>query len=70
MGNLYLPTIIHIEPENLNVKRKKQAEFLVSDDLNPNLIIGFGCYNEIAKNRLLEMGVEESKIKVIPNGYF
>lgn len=56
--------------ENLNVKRKKQAEFLVSDDLNPNLIIGFGCYNEIAKKRLLEMGVEESKIKVIPNGYF
>ena len=56
--------------ENLNVKRKKQAEFLVSDDLDPNLIIGFGCYNEIAKNRLLEMGVEESKIKVIPNGYF
>ena len=56
--------------ENLNVKRKKQAEFLVSDDLDANLIIGFGCYNEIAKNRLLAMGVEESKIKVIPNGYF
>lgn len=56
--------------ENLDIKRKKQAEFLVSDDLNQNLIIGFGCYNEIAKNRLLEMGVEESKIKVIPIGYF
>ncbi|CAA7197192.1 type II toxin-antitoxin system toxin DNA ADP-ribosyl transferase DarT [Chryseobacterium potabilaquae] len=56
--------------ENLNIKRKKQAEFLVSIDLSPDLIIGFGCYNENAKKRLIELGVEESKIKVIPQGYF
>lgn len=56
--------------ENLNIKRKKQAEFLVSDDLNPELIIGYGCYNQTAKNRLLEIGVEEVKIKIIPQGFF
>lgn len=56
--------------ENLDLKRKKQAEFLVLNDLNPNMIIGFGCYNESAKNRLIKIGVEESKIKVIPSGYF
>jgi hypothetical protein len=56
--------------ENLNIKRKKQAEFLVLNDLHPNLIVGFGCYNQLAKQQLLEMGIEESKIKVIPNRYF
>ncbi len=56
--------------DNLNIKRKKQAEFLISDDIAPNLIVGFGCYNEIAKNMLLEFGVQENTIKVIPNAYF
>lgn len=56
--------------ENLNIKRKKQAEFLVANDLHPDLIIGFGCYNQFAKEQLLDIGVEENKIKVIPNGYF
>ena len=56
--------------ENLNTKRKKQAEFLVSDDLNSNSLIGFGCYNQISKQKLLDMGIEENKIKVIPKGYF
>lgn len=53
--------------ENLDVKRKKQAEFLVSGDLSSDVLIGFGCYNEISRTKLLEMEVEESKIKIIPN---
>lgn len=56
--------------ENLNTKRKKQAEFLVLDDLPANFIIGFCCYNEETKLRLISMGVEGDKIKVIPNAYF
>lgn len=56
--------------ENLNVKRKKQAEFLVSGDLSSGFLIGFGCYNEVTKAKLLEMGVEEGKIKIIPNAYY
>lgn len=56
--------------ENLNLKRKKQAEFLISEDISQNFLIGFGCYNEAAKQRLIEMGVSERKIKVIPNAYY
>ena len=56
--------------ENLNVKRKKQAEFLAGDDLSPDLINGFGCYNERAKKRLIEMGINENLIKIVPGAYF
>lgn len=56
--------------ENLNIKRKKQAEFLVSGDLPPEFIIGFGCYNDSAKQELCKMGIEEDKIKIIPNAYY
>jgi len=56
--------------ENLNTKRKKQAEFLVSGELPPDYLIGFGCHNESAKQRLIVMGIKEEKIKVIPNAYY
>lgn len=56
--------------ENLNIKRKKQAEFLISEDVAPNLIIGFGCYNNAAKNSLTNLEIEEYKIKIIPNAYY
>lgn len=56
--------------ENLNTKRKKQAEFLVMNDIQPDHIIGFGCYNEKAKQKLLAYGVDDRKIKVIPRAYY
>src|ERR1035437_52385 len=56
--------------ENLNIKRKKQAEFLVSDDLEPEYLIGIGCYNELAKRKLMGMGVDETKIKIISSAYY
>ena len=56
--------------ENLDIKRKKQAEFLVSGDIPPEYIVGFGCHNEAAKTRLQSMGINEGKIKIIPNAYF
>ena len=56
--------------ENLNLKRKKQAEFLVSGDIHPDHILDFGCYNERARNILIEMGIAESKIKIIPGAYY
>lgn len=56
--------------ENLNKKRKKQAEFLISEDLSANAIGKFGCSNESAKLKLIEMGIEETKIKIIPKAYF
>lgn len=56
--------------ENLNIKRKKQAEFLVSDDVPADCITAFGCYNEPAKQKLVAFGIEASKIKLIPEAYF
>lgn len=56
--------------ENLNLKRKKQAEFLVMGDLPPNLIIGVGCYDIKSKDKLISMGVLENIIKIIPKAYY
>lgn len=56
--------------ENLNLKRKKQAEFLVSDDMPASFIAGFCCYNEEVKRRLIRMGIDEVKIKVLPRAYY
>jgi hypothetical protein len=56
--------------ENLNLKRKKQAEFLLADDLPPNNLLGLVCYNAKASRRLQAMGFDESKIKVVPNAYY
>lgn len=56
--------------ENLNIKRKKQAEFLVTKDIPPEFIVGFGCYNKSSEKELLEMGITADKIKVIPSAYY
>lgn len=56
--------------ENLNIKRKKQAELLVSDDLPANFIAGFCCSNAETKEKLVNMGVEDERIKVLPNAYY
>jgi hypothetical protein len=56
--------------DNLEIKRKKQAEFLVAGAIAPQNICGFICYNESSKQRLLEMSADEKKIKVFPQAYF
>lgn len=56
--------------QNLNIKRKKQAEFLVQGDIPPDFITGFGCYNDSAKQKLIELGVNDQLIKVIPHAYY
>ncbi len=56
--------------KNLDLKRKKQAELLVSGDVSPEHIVGFGCFNEKSKNTLISLGVLENKIKIIPDAYY
>lgn len=53
-----------------DIKRRKQAELLVKEDIPPEYIIGFVCYNDKAKNQLVSFGVEEQRIKVFPNAYY
>lgn len=53
-----------------DLKRRKQAEFLVKEDIPIKCIIGFGCFNDSAKSKLISMGIEESTIKIIPQAYY
>lgn len=55
--------------ENRLLRLKKEAEFLVADDIAPQHICGFVCYNETAKQRLAELGVNKT-ISVQQQAYF
>ncbi|MDX9790784.1 MAG: DUF4433 domain-containing protein [Candidatus Kapabacteria bacterium] len=61
---------VWIDENDLDKKRRKEAEFLLSQDLPTNYILGYICYNELAKSKLLEYGINENKIVVKPNCYF
>jgi hypothetical protein len=54
----------------LDMKRKKEAEFLAAADVPPACIIGFVCFNEAARQKLLSLGVQEKQIHIQPNFYF
>ena len=56
--------------ENLNIKRKKQAEFLVKEDIPVPHLLGTVCYNNLAKEKLMAMGLDENKIRVVPAAYY
>lgn len=51
------------------VKERKQAEFLIKGDIPFDYITGICCYNERARERLLEMGVE-CRIITKPEAYY
>ena len=53
-----------------DIKRRKQAEFLVKEDLPANSIVGFVFYNDNAKSKLVSYGIVENIIKVFPNAYY
>ena len=55
---------------DIDLKRRKEAELLVKDDLPAQFLRGFVVYNEKAKQRLLDMGVAENNIVVAPGYYF
>lgn len=61
---------VWIDENDLDKKRRKEAEFLLSQDLPTRYILGYICYNESAKSKLLEYGIDENKIVVKPNCYF
>lgn len=56
--------------ENLNTKRKKQAEFLAADDVPFDHVVRLACYNEAAKQKLLGFGIADSMIQVLPRIYY
>lgn len=55
--------------DDIDKKRRKQAEFLVKGDLPFSTIERFATYNDRAKNKLIQFGIKAS-IKVRPDLYF
>ncbi len=56
--------------EDLDLKRRKEAELLVKGDLAIDYIKGYVVYNDEAKKRLIAMGVPREKVAVRPGYYF
>ena len=59
-----------ISDSDLDLKRRKEAELLVKDDLEPQFIRGYLVYNDTAKQRLISLGINEGRIIVKSNYYF
>jgi hypothetical protein len=55
---------------DLDLKRRKQAEFLVLGDIPNQAVLGFVVYNQDANNRLWEMGVQPNRIYINNKHYF
>ena len=65
---------IHIkfwrDENDLDLKRRKEAEFLIDDDLPNYCVLGFVVFNEYARNEILKLGVDSKKIKIRANYYY
>ena len=55
---------------DLDLKRRKEAEFLIEEDIPLNAILGYAVYNEAAKQKLVDCGITPNKIVVKPAYYF
>lgn len=59
-----------INENHLDLKRRKEAEFLVLGDIEPDGVLGYITYNENAKKRLIDFGADISKVVVKQDYYF
>lgn len=58
------------DENDLDLKRRKQAEFLVLGDITIEGVLGYITYNEIAKKRVIDFGADSTKVLVKPEYYF
>lgn len=56
--------------EDLDLKRRKEAELLIKNDLPVQFLRGYVVYNNKAKDFLIEKGVADNMIAVMPSYYF
>lgn len=54
----------------LDVKRRKEAELLLLGDLSIDSIVGFVVYDDMAKNKMIDFGVNEKKIAIRKDYYY
>ncbi|MDE5829206.1 MAG: DUF4433 domain-containing protein [Duncaniella sp.] len=55
---------------DIDIKRRKEAELLINDDVPTQLICGYVVYNENAKSILKSLGITDNMIHVAPQYYF
>lgn len=58
------------DENDLDLKRRKEAEFLIKTDLDFKNILGFITFDAKAQSRLVQLGIDSSKVLVRPNFYF
>jgi hypothetical protein len=58
------------DENDLDRKRKKEAEFLVLGDIATDAMLGYFVSNENAKNRMLDFGVDATKVHIKSDFYF
>ncbi len=58
------------DENDLDLSRKRQAELLIKDEIPPQYIAGYFVYNEDAKQRLVNFGVAQGQICIVPQYYF
>ncbi len=56
--------------EDIDLKRRKEAELLVNCDLPAQYVRGYVVYNEEAKNQLISFGIAADMIVMARNYYF
>ena len=55
---------------DLDLKRRKEAEFLVLGDIELSAILDYFVYNEAVKEKMLTFGINETKVHIKPQYYF
>lgn len=55
---------------DLDLKRRKEAEFLVLGDITIDGVLGFFVYNQNAKKRMIDFGANAGKVHIKSTFYF
>jgi hypothetical protein len=56
--------------DDLDLKRRKEAEFLIGSDISLEAIAWYVVYNDVAGIKLRQMGISENKIRINNKFYF
>lgn len=58
------------DENDLDLKRRKEAEFLIKQDLEYDNILGFATFEDSSTEKLLELGINKNKVVTKPTLYF
>jgi hypothetical protein len=59
-----------VDENNLDVKRRKEAEFLLDGDLEKEAILGYLVYDDDVKQKLIAWGIDEKLVHIGKHYYF